>query len=107
LVKRQDYIPGGLVSAAPGGGNWFHQHFGVGKDPLRVFALITHGLRPEAGAAGEEIISRNNDLQEGGQSIAYWDEDPHIRQMYEAELAKEGVPFDMPAEVYAREALAR
>ncbi len=100
-VRRQDYVPGGLVSAAPGGGDWFHQHFGVGKEPLRILALITTGLRPGQGAAGEEIVSRNLDLQEGGQSIAYRDEDPHIRQEYETELEKEGVEFRMPAAVYA------
>src|SRR6266704_1122225 len=27
-VKRVDYEPVGLVSAAPGGARWFHQHFG-------------------------------------------------------------------------------
>lgn len=100
LVRRQDYVPGGLVSAAPGGGDWFHQHFGVGREPLRILALITRGLRPEGGVGGEEIISRNLDLQEGGQSISYRDEDPHIRKEYEAELAKEEVEFQMPAKVY-------
>src|SRR5215204_6274037 len=35
-VRVLEYVPGGLVAAAPGGGNWFHQHFGTGKDPLRV-----------------------------------------------------------------------
>ena len=37
LVKIQEYVPGGLISAAPGPANWFHQHFAVGKDPFRVF----------------------------------------------------------------------
>jgi mannose-6-phosphate isomerase-like protein (cupin superfamily) len=101
LVKRQDYIPGGLVSAAPGGGEWFHQHFGVGRDPLRVLALITRGLRPDSGSGGDEIVSRNLNLQEGGRSIGYHDEDPHIRQEYESELAKEGIPFQMPTSAYA------
>src|SRR5205823_4080061 len=35
-VKISEYIPGGLVAAAPGGGNWFHQHFSCGADPLRI-----------------------------------------------------------------------
>ncbi|MGH7843679.1 MAG: cupin domain-containing protein, partial [Candidatus Binatia bacterium] len=38
LVKRQDYEPVGMVSAAPMGGNWFHAHFGTSKEPLRLSA---------------------------------------------------------------------
>lgn len=101
LVRRQDYVPGGLVSAAPGGGDWFHQHFGVGQQPLRILALITSGLRPQGGAGGEEVVSINLDMQEGGKTIAYKDEDPQIRKDYEAELAREEVAFQMPASAYA------
>ena len=31
-ILRQDYEPVGLVSAAPMSGDWFHQHFGIGKE---------------------------------------------------------------------------
>ena len=37
-IKRVDYEPVGLVSAAPGGARWFHQHFGASKEPLRLTA---------------------------------------------------------------------
>jgi quercetin dioxygenase-like cupin family protein len=37
-VLRQDYEPVGLVSAAPMSGDWFHQHFGVSKEGLRITA---------------------------------------------------------------------
>ncbi len=47
LVKLQDYVPGGMVAAAPGGGDWFHQHFSIGKDFFRVRAIIG-GLRRRA-----------------------------------------------------------
>lgn len=100
LVKRVDYVPGGMVSAAPGGGDWFHQHFGVGQEPLRVLAIIPTGLRPEEGVAGEEVISGNLDLQEGGRSIPYREEDPHIRLEYEAMLEQEGIEFRMPPSAY-------
>jgi hypothetical protein len=100
LVKRIDYIPGGMVSAAPGGGDWFHQHFGVAQDPLRILAIIPTNLRPNSGNAGEEVVSRNLDMEEGGLSIAYRQEDPHIRQEYEAMLRLEEVEFQMPASVY-------
>ncbi len=33
-VLRQDYEYGGIVSAAPMSGDWFHQHFGVAKEGL-------------------------------------------------------------------------
>src|ERR1700675_1021191 len=35
-VLRQDYDYGGMVTAAPMSGDWFHQHFGVAKEGLRV-----------------------------------------------------------------------
>src|ERR671939_589824 len=35
-VKMIEYGPGGLVAAAPGGGNWFHQHFNISREPFRV-----------------------------------------------------------------------
>ena len=35
-VNELHYIPGGFVAAAPGGGRWFHQHFGVSSDFFRV-----------------------------------------------------------------------
>src|SRR6266571_4706236 len=31
-VKRVDYEPVGMVSAAPGGARWYHQHFGASKE---------------------------------------------------------------------------
>ena len=37
-IKRVDYEPVGLVSAAPGGARWYHQHFGASKEPLRLTA---------------------------------------------------------------------
>src|SRR6185437_10864512 len=35
-VVRVDYEPVGMVSAAPMSGDWFHQHFAVSKEPLRL-----------------------------------------------------------------------
>ena len=37
-VKRVDYEPVGMVSAAPGGARWYHQHFGASKEPFRLTA---------------------------------------------------------------------
>lgn len=95
LVKRQDYIPGGMVTAAPGGGNWFHQHFGTGKEPLRILA-IAGGYWWVKGKPGDEIVSNNADMEEGGRSISYAQEDPWVRAEFKRELAKAGAEFRMP-----------
>lgn len=100
LVKRQDYVPGGLVSAAPGGSQWFHGHFGVGKEPLRVLAFLGGYPRPVYGAPGDEVISRNLDINEGGNTIEYRDEDPQVRRDYMAALKANGVEFQMPESLY-------
>ncbi len=94
LVKRQDYVPGGMVSAAPGGGSWFHQHFSTGKDFFRVRAIIA-GL-PRQGPAGEEVVGVSAEIGQGGRAIGYRDEDPEIRRLYKEALAREGVQYQMP-----------
>ena len=54
LVKRVDYEPVGLVSAAPGGARWNHQHFGCSKEPLRLTAWFgPHNPGREPGPPGE------------------------------------------------------
>ena len=100
LVQRQDYVPGGLVSAAPGDANWFHGHFGASKEPLRVMAFLGGYPRRVAGAPGDEVIGMNTDLREGGTTIEYRNEDPYIRQMFKETLANVGAEFDMPDSVY-------
>ena len=95
LVKRQDYVPGGMVTAAPGGGNWFHQHFGVGKEAFRVLA-IAGGYWWVKGKPGDDIVSNNADLEEGGRSIPYAEEDPWVRAEFKRALAEAGTEFRMP-----------
>jgi mannose-6-phosphate isomerase-like protein (cupin superfamily) len=103
LVKRQDYRPGGLVSAAPGGDDWFHGHFGSSKDPLRVMAYLGgfdgYPMRTE-GAPGDVFIHVNQDINEGGKTIQYRDEDPEIRRMFEQALRQNGATSHMPEDVY-------
>ena len=54
-VKRVDYEPVGMVSAAPGGARWFHQHFGASKEPLAADRLVRPAQsRPRARPAGRE-----------------------------------------------------
>jgi quercetin dioxygenase-like cupin family protein len=103
FVKRQDYEYGGLVSAAPMSGDWFHQHFGISKDPLRVSAW--HGPNNQrsrkAGLPGEAIMDYGAiDLKKGGSAIPYCDEDPHLRKEFAERLAAEGVSSRMLPEFY-------
>ncbi|MFC1977886.1 cupin domain-containing protein [Chloroflexota bacterium] len=104
LVKRQDYIGGGIVAAAPGADNWFHQHFSVGKEPLRIRALGTTGnlysRKRGAGNAGNPSVGV--EIGEGGRAIGYPEEDPMIRKVYQEDLKKEGVELDMPESIYKR-----
>ena len=79
-IKRVDYEPVGMVSAAPGGARWFHQHFGASKDPLRLTAWFgPHNPGREPGPPGEKHTDYTAmDIPEGGTAIPYWMEDPFI-----------------------------
>jgi mannose-6-phosphate isomerase-like protein (cupin superfamily) len=103
LVKRQDYRPGGIVSAAPGGDDWFHGHFGSSREPLRVMAYLGgfegYPTRLE-GAPGSVYIDVNQDIKEGGKTIQYRDEDPEVRKMFQEALRRSGGTFEMPEELF-------
>lgn len=105
-VVRQDYEPVGMVSAAPMGGQWFHQHFGVASEPLRLmawFGPFGRGTGREPGRPGEDVLDKNAmHLDEGGSAIPYWEEDPYIRREYEELIAREGVPSHMDDSFYRR-----
>lgn len=102
-VIRQDYEEGGMVSAAPMSGDWYHQHFGTGDGPLRLTAWFgpnNHdGLRP--GVPGEKMGDIWAwDIDKGGKAIPYHLEDSAIRAIYEAELAKSGGVSRMEDRLY-------
>jgi quercetin dioxygenase-like cupin family protein len=101
-IERVDYEHAGIVAAAPGGGNWVHQHFAVGREPLRVLALngpptghVLSGTVP-----GIRVKSGNLGISEGGRSIDYWQEDPHIRAEFESQLASAGITSQMDDSLY-------
>jgi len=103
-VMQQNYEYGGLVSAAPMSGDWFHQHFGIGAEPLRVSAW--HGPNNQrsrkAGLPGEKIMDYGAiDLNKGGSAIPYCDEDPYLRKEFERRLKEEGLESRMKPEFYA------
>ena len=92
-VQRIDYEEGGMVSAAPGGARWYHQHFNTSNEPFRLTAwfgpnhpsLVT-GLRP--GETQTDYTAM--DLAEGGTAIPYWMEDPFLREEFETTIARNG-----------------
>ena len=86
---------GGIVSAAPGDAGWFHGHFGVSEEPLRVLAFLGGYPRRVKGIPGVDWRGLNLDVKQGGDTIEYRDEDPHIRKMFQEQLAKEGADFNM------------
>ena len=101
-IKRIDYEPVGMISAAPGGARWYHQHFGVSDDPLRLTAWFgPYNPGREPGPPGEKHIDYTGmDIPEGGTSIPYWMEDPQVRKDYEALLERNGVENRMKPEYY-------
>ena len=107
-VRMQEYIPGGLISAAPGPSNWFHQHFAVSKGPFRVFNYTgTMPGNPESGrqtaldnAELGALVKQHADITDGGNAIPYYMEDPYIREMFESKLKEIGMESTMPEVAY-------
>ncbi len=102
-IYRQDYEPVGLVTAAPYGGDWFHAHFGISKEPLRLIGWYgpNNHRKDKAGVPGEKDTDEGAiDVTEGGTAIPYWLEDPFLRKEYEETLAREGVKSQMGEELY-------
>jgi len=106
-VQRIDYEPGGMVSAAPGGARWYHQHFNTSNEPFRLTAwfgpnhpsLVT-GLRP----GDKQIDYTAMDLTEGGTAIPYWMEDPHLRTEFEETIRVNGGTSRMEPSRYEKPA---
>ncbi|HEY3116944.1 MAG TPA: cupin domain-containing protein [Chloroflexota bacterium] len=71
---------------------WFHQHFNAGADPARYLAF--HGPPSLSAYSSERVRNRERD------QIEYPNEDPWIRQTFEAELAKRGLKTAMVEEAY-------
>ncbi|MBX2838351.1 MAG: cupin [Gammaproteobacteria bacterium] len=102
-VQRIDYGQFGMVSAAPGGARWYHQHFNTSGEPFRLSAwfgpnhpsLVT-GLRPGA----TQIDYTAMEIPEGGTSIPYWMEDPYIRREFEKTIATNKGKFRMDMSLY-------
>jgi oxalate decarboxylase/phosphoglucose isomerase-like protein (cupin superfamily) len=82
--------PGSLITPP---NRWFHQHFNVGPTPARYLAF--HPPMQFDGHA-ERVEDRARD------QIEYTDEDPAVRQRFEAELAKRGLTSLVPPAAYTQ-----
>ena len=88
-----------MVSAAPGGARWYHQHFGASKEPFRLTAWFgPHNPGREPGPPGEKHTDYTAmDIPEGGTAIPYYMEDPFLRQEYAERMKREGAENRMRA----------
>lgn len=92
---RIDWKPGSLLVPPS---HWYHQHFNTSTGPSRHIALRvgsrrfggTHQLFRIPGTPGEDRFFVH------AHQIEYAEEDPEIRRMYVAELARVGIPFRTP-----------
>ncbi len=103
-IIRQDYEPVGMVSAAPMSGDWYHQHFGASKGPLRLtawFGPIHPGKNARSGAPGtKETDYGAINIRDGGTAVPYDMEDPYLRKEFEETLAAVGTKSRMEPELY-------
>jgi quercetin dioxygenase-like cupin family protein len=89
--QRFDWRDGSVVVPPE---RWFHQHFNTGANPARYLALRAGG-RKHPRPWGAKSYAVDESVKSGGDQIEYQDEDPQIRRMFEAELAKQGVDCRM------------
>lgn len=91
--QEKQFIPWheGSVFVPPN--EWWHQHFNVGATPARYITLHPPRHRLFGGGRRGKEAALEPDIE-------YPDEDPIIRQTFEAELAKRGLKSLMPDEAY-------
>lgn len=74
----------------------FHQHFNVSPEPARYLALAFGSLRyPTVAEKLANWMGMDVSVRDGGRQIEYEDEDPRVREMYEAELRSRGIASRM------------
>ncbi len=94
--QRFDWHEGTIVAPLPS--PYFHQHFVTGRKPAKQLAIHWNNKKYRFGMK----VGVDKDIKEGGVQIEYWDEDPDIRQLYEEELAKEGLRSEMDESLYRK-----
>ncbi len=104
VVEKQEYVAGGMVASNPGGTGWFHAHYGIAKEPLRL--LVYSGANDSqvpVGRPDQLEVSGNQPIEQGGRTITYFKEDPYVREYYTKRLEAEGAQNTMPNWIYDRE----
>ncbi|UCE74239.1 MAG: hypothetical protein JSV56_00660, partial [Methanomassiliicoccales archaeon] len=91
--QRFDWHRGSLIVP---GRMWFHQHFNTGGEPAKYLALRWGSRKFPTGKHFSEGEGWWYSIKLGGHQIEYEDEDPAVRQMYEQDLAKEGIELKLP-----------
>jgi mannose-6-phosphate isomerase-like protein (cupin superfamily) len=76
---------------------WFHQHFNLAHESARYMAFRYHSKKFLPGKHFIEGENWSVSTRLGGHQIEYEDEDPKLREIYMAELAKEGIKFNLTA----------
>jgi quercetin dioxygenase-like cupin family protein len=78
---------------------WFHQHFNTGENSAKYMATTWIGGKywvKGMGGGGRTHRLNTVPVHAGGNMIDYKDEDPAIREIFEAELKSHGVNIRMP-----------
>ena len=99
-VVRVNWREGSVFSPPSG---WFHQHFNTGKEQARQLAFRYSGQSGKYLLGCWRAINKEGvrtSTREGGTLIEYEDEDPQIREDFEAALRKTGVAMEMPQFTY-------
>jgi oxalate decarboxylase/phosphoglucose isomerase-like protein (cupin superfamily) len=84
---KVDWKDGSVLSPPD---NWYHQHFNTGPTPARYLALRWNSPEYPSRSYWQPQYSENL-----GEQISLEDEDPRIRAMWEADLARNGVQSRM------------
>ncbi len=99
-VVRVDWGPYSIFSPPT---KWFHQHMNTGTETARQLAFRPGGssknptgFRRSGWRVVNGIPGVYVSYREGGTLIEYEDEDPRIKQDFEAELKKKGITSEMP-----------
>jgi oxalate decarboxylase/phosphoglucose isomerase-like protein (cupin superfamily) len=104
-VVKFDWKPGSIYAPPTG---WFHQHLNTGPEPALQLA-VRYGSRRHL-VEFDLSLRRAEDgvmtsIREGGTLIEYEDEDPQIRQDFDAALRANGIESQMPAIRYESDLL--
>ena len=103
-VLRQEYSEISMISASPMTGEWFHQHFSIGNEPLRLLGWYgpNHHIAQQAGIPGETVVDPGmvDITYPGGASVPYYLEDAEVRSQFAEMIKAEGTENRMDKNFY-------